>query len=267
MNMQEQAAILQEMGYTLWQLRQNAPESDEFSEPPKSPVIAKKPSRPEAVVPEASVPVNAPRPARTGAASDKRAETIATLEWTALTQAIEECSACGLCARRRQVVPGVGDRTADWLFVGEGPGAEEDARGEPFVGQAGKLLDNMLVAIDLRRDHKVYIANAVKCRPEGNRTPLPGEMTACRPFLLRQIALIAPRIIVLMGKSAAHSVLGDDRALSALRKKPLFFGAIPAVVTYHPAYLLRNLPEKAKAWEDLCLARKIFRENENSILT
>ncbi|MDR2625815.1 MAG: uracil-DNA glycosylase [Zoogloeaceae bacterium] len=260
--MYKEAAILQEMGYTLWQLRQNPPEHGEL---PKPPVLAEKIPMPEAHALEAALD-GATKSALSGLASDKRAATIATLDWTALTEAIQDCRACGLCARRRQAVPGIGDRTANWLFVGEGPGVEEDAKGEPFVGQAGKLLDNMLAAIGLRRDHKVYIANAVKCRPEGNRTPTAEEMTVCRPFLLRQIALVAPRLIVLLGKSAAYSVLDDDRNLSVLRKKPLSFGAIPVVVTYHPAYLLRNLPEKAKVWEDLCRAREIFQESENSIL-
>jgi DNA polymerase len=256
--MDEQAIILREMGYSLWQLRQNAKESGAYPEPP---VLSEKPPRQAAAE---AVPQSAPRPVAPAVANDERAATIAGLDWQALTEAIQECRACNLCARRRQVVPGTGDRTADWLFVGEGPGAEEDARGEPFVGQAGKLLDNMLAAIGLQRGHNVYIANAVKCRPEGNRTPSAEEMAACRPFLSRQIALIAPRLIVLLGKSAVHSVLGDDRSLAALRRKPLFFGATPVIVTYHPAYLLRNLPEKAKAWEDLCGARQIFRESENS---
>ncbi|MDR1351111.1 MAG: uracil-DNA glycosylase [Zoogloeaceae bacterium] len=255
--MRGQAAILREMGYTLWQLRQNTAERGEHPEP-EPPVLAEKSPLPTAVAPKTSVPVSAPRPVVFVAANEERAATIADLDWEALTQAIKECRACGLCARRRQVVPGIGDRTADWLFVGEGPGAEEDARGEPFVGQAGKLLDNMLAAIDLQRERNVYIANAVKCRPEGNRTPTNEEMAACRPFLLRQIALIAPKLIVLLGKSAVHSVLGDDRSLSALRQKPQSFGATPVVVTYHPAYLLRSLPEKAKAWEDLCSARRII---------
>ncbi|MDR0673553.1 MAG: uracil-DNA glycosylase [Zoogloeaceae bacterium] len=261
--MREQAIILREMGYTLWQLRQEAAGRDETPKAEPS-VSIEEPAAPQASAPVVSVPVDAPRDILSGADDDRRAATIAALDWAGLTQAIQECRACGLCARRRQAVPGVGDRTADWLFVGEGPGAEEDAKGEPFVGQAGKLLDNMLAAIGLRRDQNVYIANAVKCRPEGNRTPTAEEMAACRPFLLRQIALVAPRLIVLLGKSAVHSVLNDDRSLSALRGKPLSFGAIPVVVSYHPAYLLRSLPEKAKAWEDLCRARQIYRENAKS---
>jgi DNA polymerase len=261
--MRGQASILREMGYSLWQLRQKAEESDS---PASLTPVDETPPVPETLAPGRGMLSETPWPAAPVATHDERAATIAGLDWEALTQAIRECRACGLCARRRQAVPGIGDQRADWLFVGEGPGAEEDARGEPFVGQAGKLLDNMLAAIGLERNRNVYIANAVKCRPEGNRTPSAEEMAACRPFLLRQIALLAPRLIVLLGKSAVHSVLGDDRSLAALRKESLFFGATPVVVTYHPAYLLRNLPEKAKAWEDLCSARQIIRAGAENTL-
>jgi DNA polymerase len=182
------------------------------------------------------------------------------LKWPELAAAVAACRACGLCEQRRQAVLGVGDRTPDWLFVGEGPGAEEDARGEPFVGQAGKLLDNMLAALDLARGDKVYIGNAVKCRPPGNRTPEAAEIAACRPWLERQIELLAPKIIVLLGKAAVHSVLHDDKSLASLRGRRFEYRGIPVVVTYHPAYLLRNLPEKAKAWEDLLFARRCLRE-------
>jgi DNA polymerase len=182
------------------------------------------------------------------------------LEWPELAAAVAACRACGLCEQRRQAVLGVGDRAPDWLFVGEGPGAEEDARGEPFVGQAGKLLDNMLAALELTRGDKVYIGNAVKCRPPGNRTPEAAEIAACRPWLERQIELLAPKIIVLLGKAAVHSVLHDDKSLASLRGRRFEYQGIPVVVTYHPAYLLRNLPEKAKAWEDLLFARRCLRE-------
>ena len=171
-----------------------------------------------------------------------------------------------LCEQRKQAVLGVGDRTADWLFIGEGPGSEEDARGEPFVGQAGKLLDAMLAAIDLKRGENVYIANAVKCRPPANRTPEPDEMAACWPYLQRQIALIKPKLIVLLGRAAVHSVLKEERSLAGCRGKTFEYRdgelVVPVIVTYHPAYLLRNLPDKAKAWEDLCLARRLMRERQ-----
>jgi DNA polymerase len=190
--------------------------------------------------------------------------TVDGLNWPDLAQQVADCRACSLCQQRKQAVLGVGDRQADWLFIGEGPGAEEDVKGEPFVGQAGKLLDNMLAALDLKRDSKVYIANAVKCRPPGNRTPEAAEMAACRPFLERQIALIKPKIIVLLGKAALHSVMHDDSTLGSMRGKRLSYQGIPVVVTYHPAYLLRNLPDKAKAWEDLVLARRILRESSQN---
>jgi DNA polymerase len=153
-------------------------------------------------------------------------------------------------------VPGVGDTSADWLFVGEGPGAEEDERGEPFVGQAGKLLDAMLAAIDLRRGDNVYIANAVKCRPPNNRTPEANETAACWPFLQRQIELIQPKVIVALGRPAAQTLLQAEVRISAARGRLFDYQGTPVVVTYHPAYLLRNLAEKAKAWEDLCFMRR-----------
>jgi DNA polymerase len=173
-----------------------------------------------------------------------------------------------LCEQRQQAVLGVGDPAASWLLIGEGPGAEEDACGEPFVGPAGQLLDAMLAAIDLARGHDVYIANTVKCRPPSNRTPDAAEMAACRPYLERQIALVRPSLIVLLGRAAAHSVLGKDDTLASLRGKTFEYRdgerRIPVVVTYHPAYLLRNLPDKAKAWEDLCRARALLRDARKS---
>ena len=209
---------------------------------------------PETGFAESRSPASVPDAARPGR--------IAQLDWPALRQEIQLCRACSLCAERQQAVPGVGAEEADWLFVGEGPGAEEDERGEPFVGQAGRLLDAMLSAINIRRGEDVYIANAVKCRPPGNRTPEASEMAACRPYLERQIMLLQPRLIVLLGRAAVHSLLGLDASLSSLRGKPLSYRLgeleIPVVVTYHPAYLLRNLPDKSKAWEDLCRARALM---------
>jgi DNA polymerase len=149
---------------------------------------------------------------------------------------------------------------ADWLFVGEGPGADEDECGEPFVGKAGKLLDAMLAAIDLQRGHGVYIANAVKCRPPDNRTPEADETAACWPFLARQIELIQPWLIVTLGKPAAQTLLQQEVKIADARGKVHDFAGIPLIVTYHPAYLLRNLPDKSKAWEDLCFMRKTMKE-------
>jgi len=168
---------------------------------------------------------------------------------------IGACTACTLCRTRNRTVPGVGDTSAEWLFIGEAPGAEEDARGEPFVGQAGRLLDNMLAALGMDRERNVYIANVLKCRPPNNRTPEPLEVDACRPYLERQVTLIAPRLIVALGRSAASLLLGTDASIASLRGRVHRYRGIPLVVTYHPAYLLRNLHDKAKAWEDLLLAR------------
>jgi DNA polymerase len=148
----------------------------------------------------------------------------------------------------------VGDEQAEWLFVGEGPGADEDAQGEPFVGQAGKLLDNMLLSIKLRRGKNVYIANIVKCRPPNNRVPEADEIATCLPYLQRQIELIKPKLIVALGKTAATALLGRDEVLGSLRGELHDLNGTPLVVTYHPAYLLRSPMEKAKAWQDLCFA-------------
>lgn len=214
----------------------------------------------------ASAPVAEVPPPATRQFAEKRemppsaAVDIGTLDWPALARQVAGCRACSLCEQRKQAVFGVGDTNPDYLFIGEGPGAEEDARGEPFVGQAGKLLDSMLASLDIARGNRVYIANAVKCRPPGNRTPEPAEMAACWPYLERQIALLKPKIIVLLGKAAVHAVLHDDKSLASLRGKRFEHAGIPVVVTYHPAYLLRNLPDKAKAWEDLLFARRTLRE-------
>jgi len=187
---------------------------------------------------------------------DTRLARIATLTWDGFARDVDACTACGLCRSRNKSVPGVGDTRADWLLVGEAPGAEEDAKGEPFVGQAGRLLDNMLAALGLARGHNVYIANVLKCRPPSNRTPTPLEADACRPYLDRQIELLAPKLVVALGKSAATTLLNVDASIASLRGRVHRYRGVPLIVTYHPAYLLRNLPDKAKAWEDLVLARR-----------
>lgn len=197
-------------------------------------------------------------------AADDRVAHVSSLDWPALIADIEQCRACGLCRTRNKAVPGVGAREADWLFVGEAPGAEEDAQGEPFVGQAGRLLDSMLAAIGLARGELVYIANVLKCRPPANRTPEPLEVEACKPYLDRQIELIRPKLIVALGKSAATTLLGYDASIASLRGRLHRYRNVPLLVTYHPAYLLRNLPDKAKAWEDLLLARRIVREGRGT---
>jgi uracil-DNA glycosylase family 4 len=183
-----------------------------------------------------------------------------SMAWPEVKARVASCVDCRLHEKRTKTVFGVGDENADWLFVGEGPGAEEDAKGEPFVGQAGRLLDNMLPAIGLRRGANVYIANAVKCRPPGNRNPEPGEALACEPYLHRQIELIRPKLIIALGKVAAQNLLATDASIASLRGRVHRYRGIPLIVTYHPAYLLRSLPEKAKAWEDLCFAVKIMKD-------
>jgi DNA polymerase len=175
--------------------------------------------------------------------------------WDELEASIAGCVACPLCQSRTRTVPGIGDRNADWLYIGEGPGAQEDATGEPFVGQAGKLLDNMLAAIDLKRGRNVFITNIVKCRPPGNREPTTYEAQQCAPYLARQIELIKPKLIIALGKTAAQNLLGTDTSIGSLRGRLHWHSGIPVIVTYHPAYLLRTLTAKAKAWEDLCFAR------------
>ena len=182
---------------------------------------------------------------------------IAALDWTTFDADVAACTACPLCRSRKRTVPGVGDPDADWLLVGEGPGADEDVKGEPFVGQAGKLLDAMLAALGMRRGDRVYIANVVKCRPPNNRAPEPGEADACRPYLERQIELLRPKLIVALGKSAASLLLSTDASIASLRGRAHRYGTTPLVVTYHPAYLLRSPAEKAKAWEDLLFARRV----------
>jgi uracil-DNA glycosylase len=183
-------------------------------------------------------------------------------DWIPLKAEVKGCAACGLEKTRTQTVFGFGDEDADWMLIGEAPGAEEDRLGDPFVGQAGKLLDNMLAAIDLSREKNVYIANVLKCRPPGNRNPVPDEVAKCTPFLQRQIALIKPGIILAMGRFAAQTLLATDASIASLRGRVHHYAGVPLIVTYHPAYLLRNLPDKAKAWEDLLMAVRILRTGE-----
>ncbi|MFJ9449457.1 uracil-DNA glycosylase family protein [Herbaspirillum sp. NPDC101397] len=189
---------------------------------------------------------------------------IATMDWAKLKETVAECRQCGLCNGRKKTVFGVGDEKAKWLFIGEGPGRNEDMQGEPFVGPAGKLLDNMLVAMGLKRGENAYIANIVKCRPTDesgkDRPPSPQEVASCLPYLQRQIALIQPTVLVALGKTAALSLLGLDPAtpVSKLRGTVHRYQDLPLVVTYHPAYLLRQLGDKSKAWADLCLAMTTY---------
>ena len=215
-------------------------------------------STPAGVASEDSAsPAEPPMPATPKITVGPRATGVESMAWDELAETVAACRACKLCGARRNTVFGVGDRNADWLIVGEAPGENEDIQGEPFVGQAGKLLDNMLRALALSRREKVFIANVLKCRPPGNRNPEPDEVAQCEPFLRRQVQLLQPKIIVAMGRFAVQSLLGTTEAIGRLRGQRHQYAGVPVVVTYHPAYLLRNLPDKAKAWADLCLAREI----------
>jgi uracil-DNA glycosylase len=179
-------------------------------------------------------------------------------DWAELRTRVAACTRCSLSATRTQTVFGVGNLQADWLIVGEAPGAEEDRKGEPFVGRAGQLLNSMLLAIGLPRE-QVYIANVLKCRPPCNRDPSPTEAAECLPFLERQIALLKPKIMLVVGRIAAQNLLRTDKTLGSLRQQVHKFGLfqVPLVVTYHPAYLLRTPTDKRKAWEDLKFAREV----------
>ena len=228
-----QEAVLRELNlYPMWQRR------NEIGTSPSDALAAKVEVKiiPPARVPEFRVP-------------DFKVE-----DWSSLKATVHGCTACKLRASCTQTVFGVGEEKADWMFVGEGPGVEEDVVGEPFVGDAGKLLDNMLSAMKLKRSKNVFITNVVKCRPPDNRPPAADEITSCMPYLQRQIALVQPKIIVALGKTAATSLLGYDATLTSLRRRLHDYQGIPLVVTYHPADLLHAPLEKAGAWQDLCLA-------------
>jgi DNA polymerase len=242
-------AILQELGLTpVWRRRLAAAP---VALPSVTEVAAAMPTLNDATVAYVAQAPETPAP--------DRVARIAALQWADFNADVAACTACDLYKARNRTVPGVGDVRAEWMFVGEAPGAEEDAKGEPFVGQAGRLLDNMLAALGMRRDKNVYIANVLKCRPPNNRTPTPQESDACRHYLDRQIALIRPKLIVALGRSAATTLLGGDATIASLRGRVHRYRDVPLIVTYHPAYLLRTLPDKAKAWEDLCLARATMR--------
>jgi len=284
-------AMLREMGVPFWQplARTDAVEPAEPQQLPAAPLS--EPSRalpPEALtdaarpVPRGAAPAPPPGPSASAAPAAPSAPSapsapasalfspaadLSTLDWTALREAVAGCRACGLCEKRRQTVFGVGHPRAHWMVVGEAPGEQEDLRGEPFVGPAGRLLDQMLAALGLTRaeaaaegapaltlDHQVYIANTLKCRPPGNRNPEPAELAKCEPYLVRQIELVQPKVILAMGRFAVQALLRTDEPIGRLRGRVHRYQGVPLIVTYHPAYLLRNLLDKAKAWDDLCLA-------------
>jgi len=254
--------MLEEMGLTpVWRLRERAP-ADGGGEASEAPAASEgvRISDHESPRPAAGQkPRITNHESRVTGSSDRRSE-IMSLDWGPLKARVASCTDCPLHEKRNKTVFGVGDEDADWLFVGEGPGADEDAQGEPFVGQAGKLLDNMLAAISLKRGANVYIANLVKCRPPGNRNPEPHEALQCEPYLHRQIELIRPKLIVALGKVAAANLLASDASVASLRGRIHQYRGIPLIVTYHPAYLLRSLADKAKAWADLCFAVRYMKD-------
>ena len=245
---ERQALMLAEMGIRLW-------------------------PAPRSAAPSAVVPVDmgyssvSPAARVGGAAGAAQGQTgVASMDWPALREAVAACTACGLCKSRTQTVFGVGHEQAHWMIVGEAPGEQEDARGEPFVGRAGQLLDAMLAAVGLSRQaegaaaERVFIANVLKCRPPGNRNPQPDEVAQCAPFLERQVALVQPRLILALGRFAVQALLASDEPIGRLRGRLHRYRGVPVVVSYHPAYLLRNPADKARAWDDLCLARDAMRE-------
>jgi uracil-DNA glycosylase len=239
---ERQRGMLQEMGIRLW----------------ASVTADAEPVAAEAPVPPGPLP-EPPPAAATAADRTPRAAAIAAMDWPALREAVASCTACGLCQGRRQTVFGTGHERAHWMIVGEAPGEQEDLKGEPFVGAAGQLLDNMLRALQLTRaeappERQVYIANTLKCRPPRNRNPEAHELAQCEPFLVRQIELVRPRLILAMGRFAVQSLLRSGEPIGKLRGRVHRYQGVPLVVSYHPAYLLRNPADKARAWDDLCLA-------------
>ena len=262
-----QRAMLAEMGVKVWAPRAvapapavHAPVAAEAVAPPAPvrppPAPAPLVRAPVAPVVAAQAPVApasvAPTPER------QRPADVASMDWATLQATVAGCEACGLCKSRRHTVFGVGDVQADWMIVGEAPGENEDLQGEPFVGAAGQLLDNMLRAVGRSRDGQgsqgAYIANVLKCRPPANRNPQPAEVAQCEPYLARQVALVRPKIIVAMGRFAVQSLLRTDEPIGRLRGRVHRYEGVPVIVTYHPAYLLRTPADKGKAWADLCLA-------------
>jgi uracil-DNA glycosylase len=248
MNSQLRREYLDALGLKSWTLRAKAG----LAVAPALDVAAAVTQSESAPAPAAPTPAASP-------AADVSAMREAGADWDELRARVAVCTRCSLSATRTQTVFGVGDPNADWLIVGEAPGAEEDRRGEPFVGRAGLLLNSMLHAIGLARE-QVYIANVLKCRPPGNRDPSLSEAAECLPYLERQIALLKPKIMLAVGRIAAQNLLRTDKTLGALRQQVHRFGVsqVPLVVTYHPAYLLRTPTEKRKAWDDLKFARDVI---------
>jgi DNA polymerase len=252
------AKLLEAIGVTVWTPRDAALGADAAGD--GEPAIAPPAAVPAAVAPAvAPAPTPAPLPAvvREDPAASPGSDS--TLGWAELRRRVAACQRCGLHSTRSNTVFGVGDEAADWMFIGEAPGADEDAQGEPFVGRSGQLLTSMIAALGYTRA-QVFIANILKCRPPDNRDPQPEEVGHCLPYLARQVALVQPKIIVCVGRIAAQNLLGVDTPIGKLRGSVHRFrdSGIPVVVTYHPSYLLRSPSQKKVAWDDLKLARRTY---------
>lgn len=267
---ERQQALLQGMGLKVWApppaaATGVADEASALAVAPARPEVLDTPARP---VPEARPERPLARPPAPPAQAPVLDDSpVATMDWPALRAAVAGCQACALCESRKNTVFGVGNPAAEWMIVGEAPGEQEDKQGEPFVGAAGQLLDAMLKAIGLTRSeadgaHQVFIANTLKCRPPRNRNPLPEELAQCTPYLQRQIALVQPRVLLAMGRFAIQQLLHTEEPVGRLRGKVHEHQGIPVIVTYHPAYLLRQPTEKAKAWQDLLLAVQVYRQTQ-----
>lgn len=245
--MSERARMLAEMELPVWVLREPAASAAPKSEPVQSPQLV---GEPELIADGMDAASELTRLPEASAVSD--------MAWGELQEVVSKCEVCELHETRTQTVFGVGNQKADWLIIGEAPGADEDRQGEPFIGRAGQLLNQMLRAVGLPRD-QVFIANILKCRPPGNRDPHANEVASCAAYLQRQIALVRPKVIVAVGRVAAQNLLELDGPLGRLRQQSHSYRdtSIPVVVTYHPAYLLRSPIEKRKAWADLCHARSL----------
>lgn len=271
---QRQRAMLAEMGVRVWSplAEPQAADMASVGSPTPVPLAATHTNAHSQAPVRAEPPAPAPRPQAASPMLVQRPEGIDQMDWRTLQHTVSQCQACSLCGTRHNTVFGVGATAApdqvpqvDWLIVGEAPGENEDLQGEPFVGQAGQLLDNILSAMGLSRQAGgpgagVYITNVLKCRPPGNRNPKPEEVAQCLPYLERQVALLQPKIILAMGRFAVQALLRESLPdvetipLGKLRGQVHSYQGVPVVVTYHPAYVLRNLPEKAKVWADVCLA-------------
>jgi uracil-DNA glycosylase family 4 len=255
---ERQQAMLREMGIRLWQ--PDGPAAEVVPAPAEQPAGAD-----DNATPVKRASARPPHAAEAREAAAACPAGIETMDWPALREAVANCTACKLCKGRTQTVFGIGHPRAHWMIVGEAPGEQEDQRGEPFVGKSGQLLDNMLRAIGLTREEasparQVYIANTVKCRPPQNRNPELQELAQCEPFLIRQVGLVQPKIILAMGRFAVQSLLRSNEPIGRLRGRVHRYQGVPLIVTYHPAYLLRSLDDKAKAWDDLCLAVQTLRD-------